>query len=129
MQSSQGHLPGAIETLKGAWLCLEETRKLGQEEPPNLAPPEHQESQTPQSPNLLESPEASQKEQENAKKESPEDENTPEKESFAEERRNRRNQVLRNQGRGERKSGPRPRIKSMLQAANKRIQQERWQQQ
>jgi hypothetical protein len=66
-----------IKTSKGAWLCSEETPELGKEEPSNLVPPEHQESQTPQSPKLvLESPEASQKDLENAKKESPKDENT-----------------------------------------------------
>ena len=51
------NMPGAIKTLKGAWLCSEERRELGKEDPPNLAPPEQ--SQSPQSPNCLESPEAS----------------------------------------------------------------------
>ncbi len=60
------------------------TRTIGKEEPPNIAPPEQ--SQSPQSPNLLESsPEASQEDQESEKEENLEEENTREKDSGAEE--------------------------------------------
>jgi hypothetical protein len=76
--SKTTNMQGAVKTSKGAWLCSEETGELGKEEPPNLAPPEQ--SQSPQSPNLLESPKASQKDQESdTEEESPKDGNTREK--------------------------------------------------
>jgi hypothetical protein len=78
------NMPGAMKTLKGVWLYSEEVRKLGKEEPPNLAPPEQ--SPTPQSPNLLDSSlDVSQEDQESENEENLEDENTREKESGAEE--------------------------------------------
>ena len=81
--SKATNMPGTMKTLKGSWLCSEETRELGKEELPNLAPPEQ--SQSPQSPNLLESsPEASQEDQESEKEENLEEENTREKDSGAE---------------------------------------------
>jgi hypothetical protein len=82
--SKTTNMQGAIQTLKGAWLYSEETRELGKGEPPNLVPPE-QKPILSQSPNLLESPQASQKDQESDKEESPKDGNTGEKDSGTEE--------------------------------------------